>query len=565
MGKQISIWFLGNTGLRNPLRIWEGLKLFEESPFNGKLRGANEARFQTLLNSAGIIHATGKAEDDSSYARKWRLMFGRFGFIYPKVKRREGRQEDLGQLDLVTPFGNAFLKAEEYPAQQECFLRSLSLEQIEAPDDFGFFSPLRWILAVMLELEKRTGSSEISRIEFCLWGHTTNPSYKVSEVVDSILDLRRRRKDAPAKRRFDAAEIKKRGEDYSHENKNFTDYGDMNMRYLRISGVVQRKGRGLIIVPAKHLLAEQLAKDTATRRPIMDVYRELCNGAPLPTDNLDTAKALLSNMESQLKANHILYDLSDRPLNTVAEINIARQYLEKLWMDTDELKYASEQSNQWQEISDYMSLLIDGGGKKIDNDDEDNGIEVPKEETPVYLEWTLWRAALAMGALTNHPSEVRGFRLDSDFLPVSTAGGGQGDLYWEYQDFTILTEVTMSRSSRQEAMEGEPVRRHVSDAVLKYGEKNIPVYGLFVAIKIDTNTAETFRHGIWYTKDDAKQRLDILPLPLEQFQSFFVSLFQSNEPAKPQKVKQLIENCEAVRDKMQAPEWKQYIADEVIR
>lgn len=320
------------------------------------------------------------------------------------------------------------------------------------------------------------------------------------------------------------------------------------MRYLRISGVVQRKGRGLIIVPAKHLLAEQLAKDTATRRPIMDVYRELCNGAALPTDNLDTAKALLSNMESQLKANHILYDLSDRPLNTVAEINIARQYLEKLWMDTDELKYASEQSNQWQEISDYMSLLIDGGGKKIDNDDEDNGIEdngieVPKEETPIYLEWTLWRAALAMGALTNHPSEVRGFRLDSDFLPVSTAGGGQGDLYWEYQDFTILTEVTMSRSSRQEAMEGEPARRHVSDAVLKYGEKNIPVYGLFVAIKIDTNTAETFRHGIWYTKDDAKQRLDILPLPLEQFQSFFVSLFQSNEPAKPQKVKQPIENC----------------------
>lgn len=41
----------------------------------------------------------------------------------------------------------------------------------------------------------------------------------------------------------------------------------------------------------------------------------------------------------------------------------------------------------------------------------------------------------------------------------------------------ILTEVTMSTSSRQEAMEGEPVRRHVSDAVLNY---NKPVYGLFL-------------------------------------------------------------------------------------
>lgn len=87
--------------------------------------------------------------------------------------------------------------------------------------------------------------------------------------------------------------------------------------------------------------------------------------------------------------------------------------------------------------------------------------------------------------MMNKPYEVRGFKLDSDFMPVSAAGGGKGDLYCEFDDFTILTEVTMSTSSRQEAMEGEPVRRHVSDAVLKY-EK--PVYGMFIAVRIDTNT-----------------------------------------------------------------------------
>ena len=42
-------------------------------------------------------------------------------------------------------------------------------------------------------------------------------------------------------------------------------------------------------------------------------------------------------------------------------------------------------------IADYMSLLIKGGGKQVY--DEDNAIEVPKDETPAYLEWTLWRAA----------------------------------------------------------------------------------------------------------------------------------------------------------------------------
>lgn len=255
----------------------------------------------------------------------------------------------------------------------------------------------------------------------------------------------------------------------------------------------------------------------------------------------------------QVKERHILCDISDLPLNTPAEINIARQRIENILAQTDEIQYANDQCNQWQEIADYMTLLIKGGGKLVY--DEDNAIEVPKDETPAYLEWTLWRAALAIDHMVNKPYEVRGFKLDSDFMPVSAAGGGKGDLYCEFDDFTILTEVTMSTSSRQEAMEGEPVRRHVSDAVLKY-EK--PVYGMFIAVKIDTNTAETFRHGIWYARGDMKQHLDIVPLTLEQFQEYFVAMFEGNQ-AKPEHLRDLILECETKRDILETPEWKQYI------
>ena len=240
-------------------------------------------------------------------------------------------------------------------------------------------------------------------------------------------------------------------------------------------------------------------------------------------------------------------------LSTAAEINIARQRLENILAQTDEIQYANDQCNQWQEIRDYMTLLIRGGGKLVY--DEDNAIEVPKDETPAYLEWTLWRAALAIDHMVNKPYEVRGFKLDSDFMPVSAAGGGKGDLYCEFNDFTILTEVTMSTSSRQDAMEGEPVRRHVSDAVLKYDK---PVYGMFIAVRIDTNTAETFRHGIWYAKGDVKQRLDIVPLTLAQFQKYFIAMFEA-EKANPEQLRDLILKCESRRDKLAAPAWKQYI------
>lgn len=560
MEENIKIWLVGNTGLRNPNRIQEGLAVYAKSAFVGKLHGRdNEIGFMNLLNKEGIIQNESGKDESGSHARKWRLMFAKNGYIYPQVNKKDGNQDDLGAMDDITPFGRTFLKADTFPAVQECFLRAMSVEQFEMPNKITYFSPLRWMLAIMLELEKRTGSTEMSRIEFALWGHTTNPSYDLSEVVDHILDLRQRRAKAPAKRTFDKNEIKERGKHYDKKADNFLDYSDMNMRYLRISGMFQRKGRGIMIVPAKHLLAEKLAKETATSEPLIDAYKQLCSGAPLPTDNIDVAKTLLEDLKKQMKERHIVYDISDLPLDTPAEINIARQRLEDTLAKTDEIQYANDQCNQWQEIADYMSLLIKGGGKLVY--DEDNAIEIPKDETPAYFEWTLWRAALAIDHMVNKPYEVRGFRLDSDFLPVTAAGGGKGDLYCEFEDFMILTEVTMSTSSRQEAMEGEPVRRHVSDAVLNY---NKPVYGLFLAIRIDTNTAETFRHGIWYAKGDVKQRLDIVSLSLEQFRRHFVSMFEGKQ-ARPEHLRDLILQCEMERDNLEAPAWMRYIDDVVTQ
>lgn len=497
MEEKIEIWQVGNTGLRNPNRIQEGFKAFANSPYVGNLRKENEIDFMNFLNTQGIIQNEDGKDTSGSHARKWRLMFSKNGFIYPQVKKKDGSQEKLGKVDDITPFGRNFLKADTYPAVQECYLRAQSVEQFAMPDGKSYFSPLRWILAIMLELERRTGSSEITRIEFALWGHTTNPSYSVEEVVNNILDLRARRKQAPSKRKFDKKEIEERGKHYNKKANNFKEYSDMNMRYLRISGILQRKGRGMIIVPAKHILAEKLAKSTSNEEPIMVQYKRLCEGAELPTDNMDTAKALLNDLIKQMKGRQILFNINDLPLNTAAEINIARRRLENILSQTDEIQYAKEQCNQWQEIADYMELLIKGGGK--------------------------------------------------------------GDLYCEFNDFTILTEVTMSTSSRQEAMEGEPVRRHVSDAVLKY---NKPVYGMFIAVKIDTNTAETFRHGIWYARGDLKQRLDIVPLTLAQYREYFMAMFRTGH-ANPEKLRELILLCETRRDILNAPGWKAYIGNTV--
>lgn len=76
--------------------------------------------------------------------------------------------------------------------------------------------------------------------------------------------------------------------------------------------------------------------------------------------------------------------------------------------------------------------------------------------------------------------------------------------------------------------------------------------------RVHTNTAETFRHGIWYAKDDVKQRLDIVPLTLAQFQKYFVAMFEADK-ATPQTLCDLLLECESQRDVLEAPSWKKYI------
>ena len=55
-----------------------------------------------------------------------------------------------------------------------------------------------------------------------------------------------------------------------------------------------------------------------------------------------------------------------------------------------------------------------------------------------------------------------------------------------------------------------------------------------------------------------KQRLDIIPLTLRQFQKYFIAMFETNK-ANPEKLRDLIIKCESRRDILEAPAWKQYI------
>lgn len=557
----IEMWLIGNTGMRNPWRIPSGFKVYVESNMVGHLRTPeDQVAFKMLLMNAGEIGGDIEKDKDASITRKYRLMFNKYGFAYPGVTQKDGfDQLELGAEDDITPLGKTFYAADSVSAQQECFLRGL-IVPMERLDDNTVFSPLLWVLSVMLEIEKRTGDTKINFIEFATYVQTSNPLNCVEEVVDSILDLREKRKQAENKKKFDAEIIDKRYERYLKQKSNFKDYADMNLRYLISSGIVKRAGRGIALVPEYHSMAIELIKNVTSTEPLKERLIRLCNGADLPTDNEETAGKVLNDLISELDYYNIKYVMPDIPLDSAKNINLVRASLKK---DIDKFKeeqYAKQQVNEWQEIYEYMNLLIVNNGREKELG-EDNIIKVPTSEAAAYLEWTLWRAFLAIDHTTNKPYESRGFRIDQDYLPVGTAPGGGPDMIFEFNDYIIVVEVTMSTNSRQEAMEGEPVRRHVADLVMSSDK---PVYGVFVANKIDSNTAETFRIGVWYNNNDEKLALRIVPFTLRQFSYYFKLMFEKNK-VEPEYFLELFHQCFDAKNGKEGPEWKSEIENIIVK
>lgn len=553
-------WYLGNTTVRNAFRLREGLIALAESNLDGNIRGReNEIRFAIILHQAGVIEIIRPDADVSDMGRKWRAALSQLGFIYPEIPAREAiPQEDLGRPFTITPNGQRLIDSETVPGMQECFLRSLAAYYIpsalERRYHFAVFSPLRHTLAIMLEIERRTGESRLNFLEMGLFVQLTSSDTPLAEIVDRILAWRAERVASPTKRRFDQASLDAAAREHGYVANTFKDYADTNLRYLKATGLVQSKGRGIAIVPAKHLFVTQLVADIGIPDTDRTSLITLCNGAVLPTDNRDTAIIVLEDLVAQVNRRGIRYNIAGRHITTAADIAIIRHEAEDILSRLNEDEYAERQAEEWGEIIEYMDLLITPRRRRAGEDDE--LISIPQAEAPAYFEWVLWRAFLAIDSLVNRPYECRRFKIDQDFLPVGTAPGGGPDLIFEFEEFVVVVEVTLTESSRQEAAEGEPVRRHVADLALHHAENTgKPVYGLFIAKRIDSNTAETFRIGVWYAIDDNRMRLDIVPLTLTQFKAVFEAMFRTGN-VRVADIRELLDTCCEVRPQLHAPEWK---------
>jgi len=556
-------WYVGNTTVRSAYRIKYALRSLEAAGLTSLKGNDHENRFARLLNDTGVVSMSrlinNPDADVSDMGRKWRACLTQLGFLTPDGDLLRNNHITTPAY-MITANGRRLIESASLPAEQECFLRGLLAQQIPSLVE-GFvnvpaFNPLRIVLAVFIELERRGLEVKITQNEMASVVQLIGNEAHAGIGVDIISHYRTEEASLQGReKRAFQNQVRAEAATTSQNESTLNDYADTNFRYLKLTGLFTDVGRGIRIVDHRWSLVRQIMAAPFVYLTGQQYLSRFWQGAALPTDNLTGAATTVLEIAEVLRREFgveypVPANMNELP---VQEVNQIRYTLEQRIFELREIQYAEMQAQQWEEIHDYMQALQQPRAR---------GGLIPQGEAPAYFEWILWRSFLAIDSLVNMPWEARRFDIDIDFRPRFTAPGGGPDMIFEFEDFVLVVEVTLTSSSRQEAAEGEPVRRHVAQYVDQYPDKE--VYGLFVANTIDTNTAETFRIGVWYRNDDSSIALRIVPFTLAQFTEIFRQAFLHQGRLNPEQLYDLIIRCRA-ESNAAAPDWKRAIDRNVTR
>lgn len=279
------------------------------------------------------------------------------------------------------------------------------------------------------------------------------------------------------------------------------DYGDAFMRHIRATQIISFEKRTLRLIIAEskikdaEFILETIGRDAINFKTEKDFKEYLFSS---------TSLLLFSDNEQKLveKINSL-----GEPINIgdyqVSVLKDKIDLLEKQIFKTN-IEATKKYLKSYREFDNIIGIF-----KKIKDKD------IP--DAPLFLEWNVWRALV----MINYSKRVDGnFIMDLEGIPLNTAGGNKPDIEVEYNEFGLITEVTMSSGNTQYNMEGESVPRHFGKFKEGLGKET---YCFFIAPKISEGTlAHYFNLNRMNTKMYGG-KTKIVPLTIDQFVEFLIS------------------------------------------
>jgi hypothetical protein len=284
------------------------------------------------------------------------------------------------------------------------------------------------------------------------------------------------------------------------------DYGDAFMRHIKATNIISFEKQTLRLIISKSKIKDvefiltNISKNINKFKTEKDFKDYLFSSTSLQlfTDNENKLIEKLSTLGE-------IVQIGEYPINILKDkIDILEN---KIF--TTNIETTKKELKTYKEFDDIINIF-----EQIKNKD------VP--DAPLFLEWNVWRALV----MINYSKRVDGnFIMDLEGVPLNTAGGGKPDIEAEYNNFGLITEVTMSGGHTQFKMESESVPRHFG----KFKESlNKETYCLFIAPKISEGTlAYYFNLNKMNTKLYGG-KTKIVPLTIDQFIDFLHTAKHNN-------------------------------------
>jgi hypothetical protein len=211
-----------------------------------------------------------------------------------------------------------------------------------------------------------------------------------------------------------------------------------------LSGLLAWEGSRLVLRQNKLDLIDEILAQEPNFLASVDPIRYLADfytGTSLPFDSTGFAiqqiQALVKELAS-LSQTTPPEALAVSPYMPIQDLEQIRYRLADQLERAREEDFAIQQAqgDRVQEIISLLDLLQNA--RKARNE----GIFDP----PAFLEWAVWRAFLAIDKITMPIQETRRFPLDQDLRPRDTAPANRADMIFEFDDFILVVEVTLTRA-----------------------------------------------------------------------------------------------------------------------
>jgi len=473
---------------------------------------AEQQEFLNELVNAGLVDSPRAVGGDDG-GRKFASAFKQLGFVTDWERGKSWDVTSVGAMLIAHP-----------ELEELIFLRQLLKYQIPSPLESSFrvqgfrLRPFRLLLR-FLKRAREENLIGLTKFEIALYVITVLDEDDDASFEEAILNIKKFRVDYNAisgkvnKNRFINQHLVEVAAKVALVPDSLLDYADSNGRYALITGLLTTYGNKLTLSEARLSVVEAILADGTSLIPDTDYLGLFYNPdvPSLPTDDLPFLNGEIINLEKQFVDLATIVGqsavLPDPPGNaTIAELQAYEIRLRDKLREVREIQFYRNQctATALDEIQDLLED-IDAGTKTFFGG---------SDYAPAFLEWAIWRLFLALNEIIGPISRTRGFRIDEDINPIHHAKGGDADLTFTYDSFKLVCEMTLTSGSRQFVAESEPVTRHVFKAIESSSGK--PVYGLFVAKKLDPNTIDAFHKARYWRNYKSFVPTPVVALDIKQ-------------------------------------------------